>query len=642
MAYVPGRDISFNNRVLSHIVENVNNSESDNNVIVAFDAEKAFDSVSHDYLRAVLCKYNFPVKFINFFSLIYNNNSAVVQVNGNISKSFNIERGVKQGDALSCSLFVLAIDPLIRNIEANCSIKPLVLGGNNENCSIKTLAFADDIAVVTNQDSIGEIFKEYERLYHCSGLRLNADKTEILQLTRNYTQFNTMVSYLNEDIELLNTERIKICGNHLLLDPKERYNLNIGARIDSLQKILTNWTRRNLTIHGKMIIIKCHALSQLTFVNQFQNISIKDVKRIESICYKFLWNGGPDRVKRTTLKLSKLEGGIDGIDIESFLQATKIRQFVKADQFSKTVNFLQNYCLNEALTQSVRTYLPKLLRSCWKNVNVTDLTELDRSYLINCDLRYFCKPNCKILPLLCYPDRVTLNQVMNYGRTSVNKVIRFLPKIFKHLLHLNLPNIPNCPPIILGKKVRTIDKMSSRILQEFLKINLKKIAPYTINSKYELDAGVQHEQRNWFYLWKIRNPILRSYRLKVMYKDIYCQERRHKFGLSNSPSCLICNGIESVKHQLFECRNAQRMWYIYNVMFSEHISFKEVIFASSNLMKEIVKAVITKFLIQIDRSEHASQNQVTLRICQALKLELQVTGDKQFLRGINELEKLLI
>ena len=137
---------------------------------------------------------------------------------------------------------------------------------------MQSLAFADDIAVVTNQDSIGEIFKEYERLYHCSGLRLNADKTEILQLTRNYTQFNTMVSYLNEDIELLNTERIKICGNHLLLDPKERYNLNIGARIDSLQKILTNWTRRNLTIHGKMIIIKCHALSQLTFVNQFQKL----------------------------------------------------------------------------------------------------------------------------------------------------------------------------------------------------------------------------------------------------------------------------------------------------------------------------------------------------------------------------------
>ena len=65
-------------------------------------------------------------------------------------------------------------------------------------------------------------------------------------------------------------------------------------------------------------------------------------------------------------------------------------------------------------------------------------------------------------------------------------------------------------------------------------------------------------------------------------------------------------------------------------MFDKQISFKEV----------IVKAVITKFLIQINRSEHASQNQVTLCICQALKLELQVTGDdKQFLQGINDLEK---
>ena len=53
---------------------------------------------------------------------------------------------------------------------------------------------------------------------------------------------------------------------------------------------------------------------QLTFVNQFQNISTADIKQIESLCYKFLWNGGPERVKRSTLKLSKLEGGIDGVD----------------------------------------------------------------------------------------------------------------------------------------------------------------------------------------------------------------------------------------------------------------------------------------------------------------------------------------
>ena len=51
MAYVEGRDINFNNRILSYSINNVNN-ESD--VLVSFDAEKAFDSVSHEYLRNLL------------------------------------------------------------------------------------------------------------------------------------------------------------------------------------------------------------------------------------------------------------------------------------------------------------------------------------------------------------------------------------------------------------------------------------------------------------------------------------------------------------------------------------------------------------------------------------------------------------
>ena len=54
-----------------------------------------------------------------------------------------------------------------------------------------------------------------------------------------------------------------------------------------------------------MMIIKCQAWSQLTFVNQFQNIKPADIKQIESICYKFIWNGGPEHVKCSTLKIEQ-------------------------------------------------------------------------------------------------------------------------------------------------------------------------------------------------------------------------------------------------------------------------------------------------------------------------------------------------
>ena len=192
------------------------------------------------------------------------------------------------------------MDPLIRNIEANRNIIPLTLGNGINQISVKTLAYADDIAVVTKDvNSIKETFKEYKRLFWASGLKLNADKTEILDLAVNRDPDEVIrISYLNEDVCLNYSNCIKICGNHLLTDKSERYKLNVTARIDALSRILASWSRRNLTLNGKMMIIKCHALSQLTFVNQFHTILNIDVKKIELICYKFLWKGGPEHVKR--------------------------------------------------------------------------------------------------------------------------------------------------------------------------------------------------------------------------------------------------------------------------------------------------------------------------------------------------------
>ena len=145
---------------------------------------------------------------------------------------------------------------------------------------------------------------------------MNADKTEILSLNKCAitVPLNVNIKYLGNNVHLSSSAMVKICRNFLINDVNERYRLNVTTKIDALKKILLNWSRRNLTPNGKMMIIKCHALSQLTFVDQFQNISTADIKQIELLCYKFLWNGGPERVKRSTLKLSKLEGGIDGVD----------------------------------------------------------------------------------------------------------------------------------------------------------------------------------------------------------------------------------------------------------------------------------------------------------------------------------------
>jgi hypothetical protein len=127
-------------------------------------------------------------------------------INGHKSEKINIRRGVKQGDALSCSLFILCIDPLIRNIKANNQIKGIDLKSRKYYMkdTYKVSGYADDIAIICKSDieSVNEVFYEYERLTKLSGLELNADKTEILILNNQPLQNAYHISYLNDNYVL--------------------------------------------------------------------------------------------------------------------------------------------------------------------------------------------------------------------------------------------------------------------------------------------------------------------------------------------------------------------------------------------------------------------------------------------------------
>jgi hypothetical protein len=102
-------------------------SNKRNSVLISLDAKKAFDSVDHKYIEETLHAYGFGPKLISTFKVLFNKITARILVNGFQSDSINIERGVKQGDALSCAIFIICIDPLIRNINYNENIKPIII-----------------------------------------------------------------------------------------------------------------------------------------------------------------------------------------------------------------------------------------------------------------------------------------------------------------------------------------------------------------------------------------------------------------------------------------------------------------------------------------------------------------------------------
>jgi hypothetical protein len=175
-AYVPGRSVMDNIR--SNIyMKDYCITKSIDAILVSLDAKKAFDSVNHDYIETVLEKYGFGPVMRKTFRILYNDIKARILVNGHFSESINIERGVKQGDALSCAIFILCIDPLIRNLNKNDHIKGVQLKTKLTKIKFqhKSSGYADDISIICKdtKEGLEGIFSEYQRLTNYSGLELH-------------------------------------------------------------------------------------------------------------------------------------------------------------------------------------------------------------------------------------------------------------------------------------------------------------------------------------------------------------------------------------------------------------------------------------------------------------------------------------
>ena len=87
-AYIKQRQISDNLQVMQYTLEHANNS-----MIMSLDAEKAFDSLEHWYIKEVLSKVGLK-DFISIFEFIYKNQVVDIILNGNKAGNYKIKNGV--------------------------------------------------------------------------------------------------------------------------------------------------------------------------------------------------------------------------------------------------------------------------------------------------------------------------------------------------------------------------------------------------------------------------------------------------------------------------------------------------------------------------------------------------------------------
>ena len=111
-------------------------------IMSAIDFEKAFDSLSLEFLFKSLESFGFGASFIAWIKTLYKNvTSSVANNHGFFTPPFCIKRRVRQGDPLSQSLFIIVLELLTISIRNNHRIKDIMVNGNE----IKLVSFADDM-----------------------------------------------------------------------------------------------------------------------------------------------------------------------------------------------------------------------------------------------------------------------------------------------------------------------------------------------------------------------------------------------------------------------------------------------------------------------------------------------------------------
>ena len=566
-AYLKNRQISDNIHTMLHATEH-----SGRSMITSLDAEKAFDSLEHWYIKEVLAKIGLS-EFNKTFDLMYRKQKVDIMLNGNKAGNYIIRNGVKQGDALSCILFILGVEPVLKKINGDGLIKNVVV---HDYQIPKALAYADDIACITSTDqvSLQRIFNHYDALTSVSGLKLNANKTEIIT---KEGPMNFKVWYNDELVEIKTSENIKINGIILSYDFESARKTNIEQMIEATRAQLGGWCKRNLSILGKIQTFKTFGLSQLLYKLSVLCMNATEDKKLTEIIYKFIWNRNinvkkaPDRIKRTIL-LSKVENlGFGMLDYKSVVTSLRIRNLIRLlnqsncpaaliirSNISKS---LFNLRIINPITECINGSI-KLLRTKWHSL-LTDDKYSSNQELLNLIQNEFVgnvinpkfKKNKEITKLRNdkIGDIIKVNNPQNVLKKLDKELSQFIESNYDSQRLIVTGEIEYCWYPIRDKLVHWSKVSSKLIRREESKLDLQipKLLPKAD------PKGLKNLGTN---ISRLTNSRLKCILLRCLHGDIYCKERMFRFGMVEDNKCTRCGIEESISHMLMDCSYVKSLW----------------------------------------------------------------------------------
>ena len=100
--------------------------------------------------------------------------------------------------------------------------------------------------------------------------------------------------------------------------------MNFNLKIDKLQTNLDIWKSRDLTLFGKVMIIKALGVSSLIYSTSNINVPKDIIRNVKGRLFRFIWKNKRDKIRRERLHQDYDKGGLRMTDIETMIKALRL------------------------------------------------------------------------------------------------------------------------------------------------------------------------------------------------------------------------------------------------------------------------------------------------------------------------------
>ena len=178
--------------------------------------------------------------------LLYTTTTSSVKVNGWLTAFIPLQRGLRQGCALSMPLYLLTAEILATHICMN----PRIKGFLYSHSTVKISQYADDTMLfLSDVNSITEVFHTFDTYELTSGAKLNLLKCKGLWSGSfaSRTDSPTAFNWYNDQIP------DKILG--LFVGNTDCTAQNLEHKITTISNSIATWQHRDLSLRGKALVI---------------------------------------------------------------------------------------------------------------------------------------------------------------------------------------------------------------------------------------------------------------------------------------------------------------------------------------------------------------------------------------------------